>query len=687
MKGGMNKERGVALITALMFLGIVLAVTLTYSFITRSEMRGMHASKSGFSGFNAAEAGLNLRADLIKNRFEDYDRPSGTSPESLEACGTNSTIGTGDFACRDFQLGNKHTARTYVVEDPTNPKSIVIPPGEPYGGLSASEYRYTVTSVGQTDSNPKESNLQLVFKSRLIPIFQFLVFFDDDLELVSGTGLHGSGPIHSNGDIYHAMQAAWWISDPHTYWMGPITSVGQQFRGLKSVTSCHVPSGQGDDGYYYDIYVHDHSSYRVLPGCPGDRFHLTNEMLAPFNGNMAQNVKKLTVPNVHTFDAFALHDPNHPNSFTYWERSDVRLVLKLTGAGEPDTSHALTGIEVVDSAGNLKAAATSKLNNPALCPGNIHTGGGAGLAVGAKGEWAGIYAADDRLRLFRDFTLYPAVDNFETVLDIDMRNLLACMHNYHSDFFENDADLDGSSDGGLVLFTTVSGPNSAASHNNYAMRISNAAELKADVAHSPSAPAPRAMTIVTDQKAVLWGDFNSVDASWIPAAVISDSQYVLSNVWTDALSTHTRDGAACGDGWGCSGWWNRFTGASPLKVRAAILSGVGRACGANGATCEGYLQSSGGGYYGMFRFNETWYDGTNMGTTSWTQPNFDWKGSIASVHPPQHNQTLMVGPVWYFSEPAFVWAFDTRFNDPANLPPLTPQAVYNKQELFERDYD
>lgn len=684
----MTQTRGMALITVLMFLTVIAALMATYSFITRTEVQSLHASKSYFSGFNAAEAGLNLRAELIKNKFENYNRPSGVSPASADGCAHAETAGSGDFACQNFDFASKHQAVTYVVQNPDNPFPILIQRGEPFANLTASEYRFTVTSEGRSADGRTEANLELMFKTRLIPLFQFLIFFDDDLELISGTGLHASGPIHSNHDIFHAMQAAWWISDPHSYWMGPISAVGKQYRGLKSITTCHAPSGQGDDGYYYDIYVNDLSGYRVLPGCPGGRFHMTDDQLAPYNGNMLQNVPKLTVPDIRTFEAFALPDPDQPNTFTYWQRADLRLVLRLDSANLPITTNAETGIEVVDASGNLMADATAKLNDSVSCPGNKHTGGRPGLSVGAKGDWNSVsqYSADDQLRLFRDFTLFPATNSFETVLDVDLRNFLSCVHKYKEHFLSS-GDLDETGDGGLVLFFALDGPHSHDLQNNYAVRINNAAKLQAN---DPGAPHPKGMTIVTDQKAVLWGDFNSVDADWIPSAVISDSQYVLSNVWTDALSTHRKDGTFCDnpsiDGNRCADWWNRFTNSNDLTINTAILSGVTPACGANGVTCEGYLQASGGGYYGMFRFNETYYDGDNYWSSSYHQPNFNWKGSIVSVHSPKHNQAMMVGPTWYYSEPAFVWAFDTRFNNPASLPPLTPQAVYNRQELFERNY-
>ncbi len=664
---------GFALITVLMFMVILAAMFAAYTSITRTEVLSLHASKDSFSGFNAAEAGVNLRADIIKNEFRNYNRPSGVSPVSEAACADEATAGSGDFACRKFDLASKHEATTYVVENPGNPSNIVIPHGEPFSGLTASEYRFTVTSVAENVAKNKEAKVELMFKTRLVPLFQFLVFFNDDLELVEGGHIELGGILHSNKDIYLAQQSAYWIPDALTYMKGPVSAAGSMYRGAKFQTSCSGGSGGWSGGWYYDILINDLSTYRALPSCSGNRRKITKEELVPFNANALDDVPELTVPDVNTFKSFASPDPDQPNTFTYWDRADARFVLRLQNTGLPKTTNAATGIEVTDRAGNVMVAATSKLNNATLCPGLHVTGGGAGRAVGAKGNWSTTapYTTDARFRLFRDYQHYPAMNNFETVLDVDVRALLNCMHKYHSDFLENGHDIDETTDGGLVFFFAIDGPNSDLAQNNYAVRFNNGAVLQSNIA---GAPLVKGLTMVTDQKSVLWGHYNKDDATWIPSAIMSDSQDILSENWTDAKSNTAQS------------WTNRFTDVTTLTQQVAILTGAMPSCGGNGVTCEGSMNDFGGGYTGVFRFNETFYDGTSTSNTHYIQQPMKWVGSIVSLSPPAHNQTLL-GPFNYFSSPSYDYKYDVRFNDPDKLPPLTPRAVYNKQELFERAYD
>src|SRR5690606_2360711 len=117
-------------------------------------------------------------------------------------------LGTGHFQCLDFNF-NRRTVTTYVVEDPRNNdpddamRMITIPPGERFAGLNAIQYRYNVVSeaVPTWETRP-EAILEMVFRTRLVPLFQFAAFYNKDLEINPGAEMSLSGPVHVNGDLY-----------------------------------------------------------------------------------------------------------------------------------------------------------------------------------------------------------------------------------------------------------------------------------------------------------------------------------------------------------------------------------------------------------------------------------------------------------------------------------------------------
>jgi hypothetical protein len=96
---------------------------------------------------------------------------------------------------------------------PGTPNAIVVPADEDYAGLNALEYKYTVyataaKNIPGTTQEEKVNNtdaktvLQMDFKSRIIPLFQFAAFYDGDLEMHSGSAMDISGRVHTNSNLY-----------------------------------------------------------------------------------------------------------------------------------------------------------------------------------------------------------------------------------------------------------------------------------------------------------------------------------------------------------------------------------------------------------------------------------------------------------------------------------------------------
>jgi len=174
----MNNQKGFALITVLFLLTVMAALLGAFNIMTRGEMQTTKASSDAIKTFYAAEGGLNYRAELIRDKFVGYNRPTGTPPTSTSPC-AGSNLGTGDFACQNLALGMK-TAVTFISEDPTNPLNTVVPPGERFQNLHSQEYRYVANSFGKSPDAQTGAALKLNFISRLIPLFQFAAFYDKD---------------------------------------------------------------------------------------------------------------------------------------------------------------------------------------------------------------------------------------------------------------------------------------------------------------------------------------------------------------------------------------------------------------------------------------------------------------------------------------------------------------------------
>ncbi len=625
-------EAGIALMAAMAMLALLATLFAAYFLVTQTEQRMAKGSKDSQSGFNAAEAALNLRAEDVRALFQDWSRPSGVSPNTDDPC-EGSNLGSGDFVCRSYDFSTGHHAISYVREEAGNPYATILPPGETFAGLTAQEYRYTVRSVGRNSLNDNEAILDLAFFSRLVPLFQFAIFFQDDLEIFNGATMTVDGRVHTNGDLYISPQ-----DGGTTNLTGQVTVANTLYRGQKSVSSC---SGYTGTARVSDTPDKSAPNYISLPGCSGSRAVISDVTL--WKDNLIKGMGEVKVPDVSVIDSFSDND--------YWQMADVRFVLRLNSGGDVVTTNAPTGVEVVGTDGANISAATNALHD-ATCTGLI-TQGGSSYSVGERGS-----EDVSKLRLFREYQSDAVTNDYQRTFEVDMGALLNCMKRFP--VILGGKTLNDTTQNGLVFFFAIDGPLSANAQNNYSVRIQNGAQLQSTLA---GAPTVKGLTLVTDQGLVIWGNYNST--GWIPAAFMSDTLWLLSNAWTDAESTVMDTFSRAGNA---------------TTVYAALLTGIRRTGNANGVAGQDQgADSNGGGSINSFRFNE-WFRSAS-GT-----PNFTYVGSIVSLGPPRRSASTW-GPFTYYSAPNRVWSYETRFNDPDQLPPMSPTFVSLKQELFMRDYD
>jgi hypothetical protein len=466
---------GFVLISTLLMLSVFLALFGAYFLTTSIDTASTRYSKDTVTGFYGAEAGLNIRAENIRSIFVGFNRPTGTSPTTSPTPCTASNNGSGDYVCQTMSLNNREV-KTHVAEDPANPILLTIPKGERYQDLSAQEYRYTAKSVARDDAGETEAQLELRFKTRLVPLFQFAAFYNKDLEILPGPTMTLSGPVHTNGNLYLYSNSATLSIN------GQVTAAGEIYRGSKD--------GRAPTCNNNPVRIMDPLVYRNLVAACPTRTIVTDAMLPTFNGMVQRKVQVLVVPGVEVFDPT-------PGA-VYWDHADLRLALVMTAGDAPSTIQ----VRNVDDTNNAAKSAT--LN---ACAGTI-----GGKAVNISSFWS--------IREAKSLS----------ILDVDLLNLLNCLRN-NSSIIDGKA-LNDNTDGGLVFHLTVKGPNSAAAANKYAARLRNAQRIYSSVGGSP---AVRGLTVVTDQAAFVMGNYNSTNQ--IPAAIMADSLNVLSGAWNDASCT------------------------------------------------------------------------------------------------------------------------------------------------------
>jgi hypothetical protein len=155
----------------------------------------------------------------------------------------------------------------------------------------------------------------------------------------------------------------------------------------------------------------------------------------------------------------------------------------------------------------------------------------------------------------------------------------------------------------------------------------------------------RPMTVVSEDPVYVKGDFNTVNKKGV--AVMADAVNLLSNAWNDTKT------AASG-----------LPVASNTSYNLAIVSGMVPTPDGGG--------SYSGGFENMPRFHENW-----TGKTARIRGSFiNLFMSEIAKKPWEYGGNKYTAPVRD-------WQYDPALNDPNNLPPFTPNAVYFQRVLWD----
>jgi hypothetical protein len=247
---------------------------------------------------------------------------------------------------------------------------------------------------------------------------------------------------------------------------------------------------------------------------------------------------------------------------------------------------------------------------------------------------------------------------------------------------------DDDTDGGLVFFLTVQGPNSGAAENNYGVRIFDSADLDTrNVTFPPGLADPTGLAVVSDQAILVEGNYNKRDK--VPASIMGDAIWILSQGWEVPsnsgnmpndlksvydLDTGRRDVPSQDSPGGPNGQAS-FSSSTALAINAAFLFGLGPSTR-----------------------DPDWYNGglENFPSflESWDNRTLNYRGSFVSLGEPQHKRAEWAcgsgdscNGTGVYDPPTRAYDYDADFNRVELLPPMTPKFVYVQQRLYTRIFD
>lgn len=214
-----NRESGVVLIVCMIILLMLSLIGIASITTSNSEMQVAGNEMKATGAFYAAEAGLEKATSEVITSYENTGAPPNPLPSAL---------GSAD-QYRYF----------YNVSDLGPATNTTLTYGS-YSGLYATVKSFEINSQGVDNNLEAGVALSMGVQDALIPIFQFAVFYENDLEIGPGPDMTIGGRIHTNSDVY--------LNAGSNLYIDQISSAGHVIHGN------HPAAGGGDNG---DVFIRD----------------------------------------------------------------------------------------------------------------------------------------------------------------------------------------------------------------------------------------------------------------------------------------------------------------------------------------------------------------------------------------------------------------------------------------------
>ncbi|UCC44769.1 MAG: hypothetical protein JSU65_02235, partial [Candidatus Zixiibacteriota bacterium] len=222
----LRSKDGLATVIALLMVCMLTLIGLAALSTSNDEVTIAGNELQEMRAFHAAEAGIEMAAATLQLQFET----TGTYPEIMP---------TGVHTMNDCQIH-------YVTRDNGPATHEVISSGS-LTGLHAVIKTFSINSVATSSIDNGRILMTLDFHNALVPIFQFAVFYDEDLEIAPGPPMTLAGRVHSNNDMWLQSGGGLWIDS----W---VTAGGSIFHGGKIGAATNA-----------DVQIRDaHSTYQSM---------------------------------------------------------------------------------------------------------------------------------------------------------------------------------------------------------------------------------------------------------------------------------------------------------------------------------------------------------------------------------------------------------------------------------------
>jgi len=599
-----------ALLLLVMFSIIILAGLSAVSTMAKTSSADYRASRASYAAEGGADDIMSqLDAAMQDGIINGQDIAQLTTPALTGYRLTQSTSTTGIPISRTISSG-------------------------PFSGLYSLNQPIDI-SVTARDSSGNQATAILSVNAQTIPLFQFGVFYEEDLEINPGAPMTFAGWVHTNGNLY--------ASSASVNFQSQLTTPDSVFWNRKDA-----------DNRLNGVRINNAAGTPVLldfdsRSLSGPAFVTRSQQR--FNGRLmtsAHGVRPLKLPLPVNMAPVTLVLPrsNADNSMV----QDVKMAWK--------SDWYIT----IDAQVYQTYAADTVAMKTNFCNSLTHLRTGA-LEVPSA-------AACSRIFKPRANAFYEGREDLRPDL-IDV----------HMDSLRIWSDSAPATRAPRILYFDFVNTNTTAQNDYVAVRLRQGARLPRPTTSADTG----GVSIVTERPMYVLGDYNTT--VWRPAALMADAITFLSNPPNVNMDARGSWPSASRCGASNNGWCDtlQFPMAQRTSrgstVNAAILAGHSPTpCDYARAGCAG--GTYGGGLENFPRFLENW-----GGVT------FRYTGSLVSLFTNRYSAGLWsnttnvgYGNSSYYTPPTRAWSFDVNFRFPERLPPGTPSVGTVLQTAFRPLY-